>query len=270
MALRVDDAEHALIRARALLCSEWNERVGPGERRIPAVRAPDGTLIYLVAPDPAGRSIYDDDFRMFEDVAAGDSPVSEIDHVAQAVPFGRMDAFVLFWRAVFGLEPQGVFELPDPYGLVRSRAMVSHDRTLRLPLNSSEVAADIDGAVFDDVLGRRGAPYRVGDVRHHRGGRADDGAGCEAAAEFRRIIMTTWRRGSGWNQRCWRRCSGINCCTIGTARASSSRFIRRVSTTGSSLNWWSDGAGTSRYGAANAAIRLAAQAQRHPLGGDYR
>ena len=52
---------------RALLCPEWQERVGEGERRIPALRAPDGTLIYLVQPDPSGRSIYDDDFRLFPD-----------------------------------------------------------------------------------------------------------------------------------------------------------------------------------------------------------
>ena len=65
MALRVDDAERALARARALLCPEWQERVGEGERRIPAVRAPDGTLIYLVQPDASGRSIYEDDFGCF-------------------------------------------------------------------------------------------------------------------------------------------------------------------------------------------------------------
>ena len=48
MALRVDDAARAVARAEALLCPEWRERVGTGERHIPAIRAPDGTLIYLV------------------------------------------------------------------------------------------------------------------------------------------------------------------------------------------------------------------------------
>jgi 4-hydroxyphenylpyruvate dioxygenase len=138
MALRVDDATAALKRAGALLSPAWQERVGPGERRIPAVRAPDGTLIHLVAPDASGRSIYDDDFVLFPESTPAEGPLTGIDHVAQAVPFGRMDAFILFWRAVFGLEPEQLFELPDPYGLVRSRTMVSKDRTLRFPLNSSE------------------------------------------------------------------------------------------------------------------------------------
>jgi 4-hydroxyphenylpyruvate dioxygenase len=137
MALRVDDAERALARARALLCPEWQERVGEGERRIPALRAPDGTLIYLVQPDASGRSIYEDDFRMFPD-APGGVALTDVDHVAQALPIGRMDNFVLFYRAVLGFDPEQLWEIADPYGLVRSRTMVSPDHTVRLPLNVSE------------------------------------------------------------------------------------------------------------------------------------
>ncbi len=137
MAFRVDDAERALERARALLCPEWQERVGEGERRIPALRAPDGTLIYLVQPDPSGRSIYEDDFRLFPDAPAGVA-LTDVDHVAQALPIGRMDNFVLFYRAVLGFNPEQLWEIADPYGLVRSRTMVSPDHTVRLPLNVSE------------------------------------------------------------------------------------------------------------------------------------
>jgi 4-hydroxyphenylpyruvate dioxygenase len=137
MALRVDDTARAVARAAALLAPEWHERVGPGERRIPALRAPDGTLIYLVGPDDAGRSIYDDDFTLFAQTAP-DSGQSSIDHVAQALPHGRMDGFVLFYRAMFGLQAQPLWELPDPYGLIQSRAMVSPDGSIRLPLNISE------------------------------------------------------------------------------------------------------------------------------------
>ena len=52
-------------RAEALLCPPWHERVGPGERQIPAVRAPDGTLLYLVEPAADGCTIYDADFNLF-------------------------------------------------------------------------------------------------------------------------------------------------------------------------------------------------------------
>jgi 4-hydroxyphenylpyruvate dioxygenase len=149
MAFRVDDAQRAMARAEALKCLSWRERVGVGERRIPALRAPDGTLIYLVnddpaGDDPAGRSLWEDDFHMLpggEDSDASGT-MSGIDHVAQALPFGRLDSFVLFYRAVFGFLPDSLWELPDPYGLIRSRALVSPGATagrgVRLPLNISE------------------------------------------------------------------------------------------------------------------------------------
>src|SRR5262249_26544705 len=57
---------------------------------------------------------------------------------SQALPVGRMEAAVLFWRAVFGFAPQALWEITDPYGLVRSRAMVSREGSIRLPLNISE------------------------------------------------------------------------------------------------------------------------------------
>ena len=101
MAFRVDNAAQAVARAEALLCPPWQEQTGPGERQIPAVRAPDGTLLYLVEPRADGTTIYDVDFNLFE--ASGARIVADsVDHVAQALPMGRMDNFVLFYRALFG------------------------------------------------------------------------------------------------------------------------------------------------------------------------
>lgn len=137
MALRVDDAARTVRRAEALLCPEWRERIGPGERRVPAVRALDGTLIYLVEPADAAGSIYDMDFELF-DAPAPEVLVTAVDHVAQALPFGRMDNFVLFYRALFGFQPEQLWEIPDAMGLVQSRAMVSPGGAVRLPLNISE------------------------------------------------------------------------------------------------------------------------------------
>ncbi len=152
IALRVDDAPRALARAGALLCPAWVERVGAGERRIPALRAPDGTLIYLVAPAPSGRTIYEDDFHLL-DPPAVEAGLGAIDHIAQALPYGRMDSFVLFHRAVLGLEAEPVFEIADPYGLIRSRAMVSRDGTLRLPLNVSESRETATGRFLSAFAG---------------------------------------------------------------------------------------------------------------------
>jgi 4-hydroxyphenylpyruvate dioxygenase len=137
MAFRVDDAARAVARAEALLCPAWQEPVGPGERQIPALRAPDGTLLYLVQQAADEPSIYDVDF-LLEPEADSEPGLTRVDHVAQALPMGRMDNFVLFYRAICGLNPEQLWEIPDTMGLIQSRAMASVEGDIRLPLNISE------------------------------------------------------------------------------------------------------------------------------------
>ena len=133
MALRVDDPARVVDRARALLIPDWRERTGAGEAQIPAVRSPDGTLIYLVARD---QDFWAVDFELTD---AGTSVgLRHIDHLAFALPAWQLDTHVLFWRSLFGLSPQPLFDLPDPFGLVQSRAMVNDSGTLRLIFNVSE------------------------------------------------------------------------------------------------------------------------------------
>jgi 4-hydroxyphenylpyruvate dioxygenase len=152
IAIRVDDAARALERARQLLCPEWQERIGAGERHIPAVRAPDGTLIYLIEPEAAGRSFWEDDFELLPDVGES-AGLDAIDHVVLALPAGRMATYVLFWRGVFGLEPQPQLDTPDPYGLVQSRALVSPNGKFRLVLNASESRATSTGRFVSAYAG---------------------------------------------------------------------------------------------------------------------
>ncbi len=152
LAFQVDEPERVVARAQALRCPTWRERIGEGERRIPAVRAPDGTLIYLVqAPGEGAAPLWEDDFHM-----EGQAPATGllgIDHVAQAVAPGMLDSFVLFYRAVFGLAPDAPWELPDPYGLVRSRAFTGGGGSVRLPLNASESTRTGTGRFVSSLAG---------------------------------------------------------------------------------------------------------------------
>jgi 4-hydroxyphenylpyruvate dioxygenase len=146
LAVQVDDAGRALSRAEALLCSVWREHVGQGERPLPGIRAPDGSLILLL-DDESWRA----DFAPEAAPPAG--PLLGVDHVAQALAPDQMDGAVLFHRAVLGLEPQALWQLPDPQGLVRSRAMVDSDSRLRLPLNVSEGTRTATGRFVSALAG---------------------------------------------------------------------------------------------------------------------
>jgi 4-hydroxyphenylpyruvate dioxygenase len=136
-ALRVENGHGALERARQYKGQPYRGLVGPNEREIPAVRAPDGSLIYLVEPAAAGQSIYDSDFNI-DPQAVGQGGLQRIDHLAMALPADSLDSWVLFYKTLLDFEADDEVVLPDPYGLVKSRALRSRCSSVRLPLNISE------------------------------------------------------------------------------------------------------------------------------------
>jgi 4-hydroxyphenylpyruvate dioxygenase len=136
-ALRVKHEAAALQRACDYRGQPYRGLVGPNEREIPAVRAPDGSLIYLVEQAGAGQTIYDTDFKLDPNaVAAGG--LQRIDHMALALPAESLDSWVLFYKSLLDFEADDEVVLPDPYGLVKSRALRSRCSSVRLPLNISE------------------------------------------------------------------------------------------------------------------------------------
>ena len=106
-----------MARAQSLLCSNWLEKAGTGEQLIPGVRAPDGSVIYLIGRDKTGWN-WRDDFLPVAQTESNDeaAPTLEFDHIAEALPSGSMDRFVLFYRAVFGLTAEPAVEFPDRFG----------------------------------------------------------------------------------------------------------------------------------------------------------
>ncbi|MBV6290492.1 3-dehydroshikimate dehydratase QuiC [Pseudomonas aegrilactucae] len=136
-AIRVKDSAQALARAVAYQGQPYRGLVGPNERELAAVRAPDGSLIYLVDQDADGRTIYDTDFSLSEQ-PAHTLGLTRIDHMALALPADSLDSWVLFYKGLLDFSADDEVVLPDPYGLVKSRALRSRCSSIRLPLNISE------------------------------------------------------------------------------------------------------------------------------------
>ncbi|TWI58326.1 4-hydroxyphenylpyruvate dioxygenase [Pseudomonas duriflava] len=136
IALRVSDGATALERACQYGAQPYRGLVGPNEREIPAVRAPDGSLLYFVDPGMDGRSIYDTDFNLGE--PAVQNGLNRVDHVAMALPSESLDSWVLYYKSLFNFKADDEVVLPDPYGLVKSRALRSPCGSVRLALNISE------------------------------------------------------------------------------------------------------------------------------------
>jgi 4-hydroxyphenylpyruvate dioxygenase len=139
--LATDDSVRALNRATALHCMRVDTSVGPREVSIPAVRAPDDTLVYFVPLDFATGGLFEVDFNI-DATTAGPSTegagLTRIDHVARGLPIETLDTWLLFHRAVLGMEPGESLELSDPFGLVRSCGVANADRAVRVVLNVSQ------------------------------------------------------------------------------------------------------------------------------------
>mgnify|MGYP005982645097 FL=1 len=136
MALRVSASAPIVARARDYGYATWQGEVGPNESTIPAVCAPDGSLVYLVE-DP--QDIYSQDFNLTE--AATQGQLLGIDHLALGMEADSRDNWVMFFRAVLGFTLEHEQTMPDPYGLVRSLAVQSPQGNVRLALNISQSRA---------------------------------------------------------------------------------------------------------------------------------
>jgi 4-hydroxyphenylpyruvate dioxygenase len=183
LALDTQDVRAALVRAEGFNFTRVPGRVGTHELTIPAVQAPDGSLLYFCDVGTDGLQGFEADFLLDAPTRDAEEPpgtrTARIDHVSQALPSGLMDSCVLFQRAVLGLVPQRNVVLHDPYGVVRSRELESADRAIRCSLMVSErdttalsrSVAQFRGAgvqqiaiAVDDLLGlarylrRKGAP----------------------------------------------------------------------------------------------------------------
>ena len=136
MALRMSHSAPVVERARAYGYATWQGDAGPNESSIPAVCAPDGSLIYLVE---TGDDIYARDFHL--QAAAPRDDYSGIDHLALGMEADSRDNWIIFFRTVFGFSLEHEQTLPDPYGLVRSLAVHSPQGDIRLALNISQSRA---------------------------------------------------------------------------------------------------------------------------------
>jgi len=138
LGVRCGDPLAAVDRATAMRSQRHDSPVGPHELHVPAIVAPGGNLIHFVPEALGANGLYEADFVLQDEGAdANDAGLQRIDHVALGLAVDQLDTWVLFTRAVLGLEPGESLELADPFGLIRSRGVANADRSVRLVLNVS-------------------------------------------------------------------------------------------------------------------------------------
>ncbi|MEO6565712.1 MAG: 4-hydroxyphenylpyruvate dioxygenase [Casimicrobiaceae bacterium] len=146
IAFRVKDA--ALAQAAAVRQGAWavDNRPGPMELNIPAIKGIGDSLIYLVdrypgSPANAGGqvSIYDIDFLPLPGVdqhpqGAG---LTYIDHLTHNVHRGRMGEWADFYSGIFNFREIRYFDIEGKLTGLKSKAMTSPCGKIRIPINES-------------------------------------------------------------------------------------------------------------------------------------
>jgi 4-hydroxyphenylpyruvate dioxygenase len=150
IAIRVDDAAFAYRRALELGAWGFDNKNGPMELNIPAIKGVGDSLLYFVdrwrgknaGAQPGGIgdiSIYDVDFVAIAGAEA--NPVGNgltyIDHLTNNVHRGRMKELADFYESLFNFREIRYFDIAGKHTGLKSKAMTSPCGKIRIPINES-------------------------------------------------------------------------------------------------------------------------------------
>jgi 4-hydroxyphenylpyruvate dioxygenase len=148
IAFRVNDAAYAYRRALELGAWGFDNRTGPMELNIPAIKGIGDSLIYFVdrwrgkegaAGGIGDISIYDVDFVALPGAQANPkgNGLTYIDHLTHNVHRGRMKEWAEFYENLFGFREIRYFDIEGKLTGLKSKAMTSPCGKIRIPINES-------------------------------------------------------------------------------------------------------------------------------------
>jgi 4-hydroxyphenylpyruvate dioxygenase len=143
-----------MARARALLAQPFSQKVGPGELEVPAIRALGGSLLYFTdAASPLAR-LWEVDFRESRKRGRGkDAGLLAVDHVSQSMDYAEMLSWLLFYTSIFAMDRTPQVDVADPAGLVRSQVVEGPDGAVRIVLNGAPNERTLSGRFLAAFLG---------------------------------------------------------------------------------------------------------------------
>ncbi len=156
LAFRTSDAKATITRARALLDTPHTGALGPGELDIPAVRGVGGSLVYFVDGASALGRWADVDF-----VPTGehnpDAGLLTVDHISQSMQYEEMLTWLLFYASLIEAHKSPTQAVMDPGGVVQSQVIESgldeDGGGLRLVLNGSQSHRTLSARFLNDFFG---------------------------------------------------------------------------------------------------------------------
>ena len=160
IALKVPDAKATIARARAMLDTPHVGAIGPGEIDIPAVRGLGGSLLYCVDNESALGRWSEVDFTPTGAAPAG-AGLLGIDHISQSMQYEEMLTWLLFYTTLLDCQKTPMQAVMDPGGVVQSQVIESGlsrngaagEGGLRLVLNGSQSHRTLSARFVTDFFG---------------------------------------------------------------------------------------------------------------------
>ncbi len=151
LGLTVPNPDATLRRARALAIQRYEDDTPAESAGMPGLRGVGGSLVYLLRQDATER-IWTDEFKPLPDADPG-AGLEKIDHVAASVDIDEFLSWQLYWTALFDVAKQVELDIPDPAGLVQSRAIEGSNGAFRVTMNASGGRGTLSSRFIDNVFG---------------------------------------------------------------------------------------------------------------------
>jgi 4-hydroxyphenylpyruvate dioxygenase len=148
--LSVASAGDTVARARALGAEPFEQTRVQGELDIPGIRGLGGSVLHFL--DDGFGHVWDVEFVRMAEPGDG-AGLTRIDHIAETMSYDEMLSWSLFYTALFGMDKQPMVDVIDPDGLVRSQALSTADRTVRITLNGAETHRTLAGEFLASRFG---------------------------------------------------------------------------------------------------------------------
>jgi 4-hydroxyphenylpyruvate dioxygenase len=153
LGLKVDDAAVTFDRARRLLDEPFRQQVGPRELDIPAVRGVGGSLVYFLDSSSELGRVWDLEFTDTGEDRSNAAGLTSVDHISQSMHYEEMLTWLLFYTSLLDLEKIAPQDVADPGGLVRSQVIEASEGTLRIILNASQSQRTQSSRFLTEVFG---------------------------------------------------------------------------------------------------------------------
>ncbi|MEX6509059.1 bifunctional sugar phosphate isomerase/epimerase/4-hydroxyphenylpyruvate dioxygenase family protein [Jiella sp. M17.18] len=157
--LKVEDARATLERARALKAEPFEQPVGPGELKIPAIRGVGAGIMHFLDERSELADVWKIEFGAsdrapaVDEVGEGSAGLTCIDHIAQTMNYEEMLTWTLFYASIFATRRTPMVDIVDPGGLVRSQAIETADGRFRITLNGAENRKTLAGHFIAESFG---------------------------------------------------------------------------------------------------------------------